>query len=47
MESTTARDWWADGTHWSLLQTEIGASWAGDDPGDAMVTAPYDAADCS
>lgn len=33
MESTTAGDWWADGTHWSLLQTEIGASWAGDDPG--------------
>ncbi|HMR49297.1 MAG TPA: hypothetical protein PKE40_08725, partial [Arachnia sp.] len=29
MESTTAEKWWETGTVWTLLQTRIGADWAG------------------
>ncbi|WP_158685444.1 family 43 glycosylhydrolase [Microbacterium halophytorum] len=33
MEATDAGDWWADETSWSMIQTEIGASWAGGNAG--------------
>ncbi len=33
MESTTAHDWWDEAAEWQLIQTEIGAGWANDNPG--------------
>ncbi|MBO1752076.1 Ig-like domain-containing protein [Actinotalea sp. BY-33] len=33
MESTTAPRWWEPSATWSTIQTTIGASWAGGDPG--------------
>lgn len=33
MESTTAARWWEPGTAWTLLQTRIGADWAGGNAG--------------
>lgn len=33
MESTTAERWWESGTAWTILQTRIGASWAGGNAG--------------
>jgi len=33
MESTSAHDWWSEAADWELIQTEIGAGWAGGNPG--------------